>query len=193
MFPPPPGLEQWGHLHSGEDEPEEEAEEEDDDDAASDDDVVRRYHAAARPGPFPMGRWGCGCIVLLRCSRCGCGGRIGLPTPPHRLQLVFLLRHAAARVASASGETHTGRGSQTAEVSAATGYAPHGDGEAEPWPSELNTLDYGKFLQVSTDKRTVRYTGDGMHNNDVGAIQVRESKSQCPFAFTPSQAKRFTT
>ena len=31
-----------------------------------------------------------------------------------------------------------------------------GDGEAEPWPSELNTLDFGKFLQVSTDKRTVR-------------------------------------
>jgi hypothetical protein len=80
--------------------------------------------------------------------------------------------------------------SQTAGVSTATGYAAHGDGEAEPWPSELNTLDFGKFLQVSTDKRTVRYTGDGMHNNDVGAIQVRESRSHAsPFPFPPLTGK----
>ena len=57
---PPPGMEQWGHLHSNEDEPEEEAEEEDDDDAPSDDDVVRR---PVRPVPFTASE--CGCVVLL--------------------------------------------------------------------------------------------------------------------------------
>jgi hypothetical protein len=31
----------------------------------------------------------------------------------------------------------------------------------------------GRFLRVSTDKRSVRYEGEGMHTNDVGAIQVR--------------------
>jgi len=46
-------------------------------------------------------------------------------------------------------------------------------------PSEFNTLNYGKFLEVSTDKLSVKYTGEGAHSNDVGAIQAN-----CPI---PSQ------
>src|SRR5690349_7051400 len=41
----------------------------------------------------------------------------------------------------------------------------------QPSPSELNTSNHGPGLEVSKDRLTVRYTGEGRHNNDVGAIQ----------------------
>eukprot|EP00959_Pyramimonas_sp_CCMP1952_P147842 3094026-Pyramimonas_sp.AAC.1 len=44
--------------------------------------------------------------------------------------------------------------------------------EEEEGPSQFNTLNYGNFLEVSTDKLSVRYVGDGAHDNDVGAIQA---------------------
>lgn len=39
----------------------------------------------------------------------------------------------------------------------------------------LNTALHGTFLEISDDKRTVRYTGSGSHNNDVG---VRSAKKK---------------
>jgi len=54
------------------------------------------------------------------------------------------------------------------------------DGSEERVPTELNTLNYGNFLKVSTDKRSIRYVGDGAHGNDVGAIQSNHPvPSQC--------------
>lgn len=43
---------------------------------------------------------------------------------------------------------------------------------AELPPTELNTAVTGYGLEVSKDKLTVRYTADGRHSNDVGAIQA---------------------
>eukprot|EP00894_Picocystis_sp_ML_P001856 jgi/Pico_ML_1/52373/g3085.t1 len=39
-------------------------------------------------------------------------------------------------------------------------------------PSELNTKNTGSFLEISRDKCTVRYTGHGSHDNDVGSVQA---------------------
>jgi hypothetical protein len=44
--------------------------------------------------------------------------------------------------------------------------------EAEEAPSELNTRNYGGFLEVGKDKLSVRYTGHGQHGHDVGSIQA---------------------
>ncbi|KAK9806165.1 hypothetical protein WJX72_003712 [[Myrmecia] bisecta] len=41
----------------------------------------------------------------------------------------------------------------------------------EPCSTELNISNFGSFLEVSKDKLTVRYTGNGAHTNDVGSIQ----------------------
>lgn len=38
-------------------------------------------------------------------------------------------------------------------------------------PSELNTKNCGKFLEVSKDKLSVKYIGKGDHDTDVGVIQ----------------------
>ncbi|KAJ7522175.1 hypothetical protein O6H91_19G086200 [Diphasiastrum complanatum] len=43
--------------------------------------------------------------------------------------------------------------------------------EEEASPTHLNTSTCGHFLVVSTDKLSARYTGEGRHGNDVGAIQ----------------------
>lgn len=43
--------------------------------------------------------------------------------------------------------------------------------EGEEEPTYLNTSTCGHFLVISTDKLTARYTGEGRHGNDVGAIQ----------------------
>ncbi|EIE19632.1 SPRY-domain-containing protein [Coccomyxa subellipsoidea C-169] len=48
---------------------------------------------------------------------------------------------------------------------------PDDDEEEEPLASHFNTNNFGNFLDVEKDKLTVRYTGQGAHNNDVGAIQ----------------------
>ncbi|BDA46674.1 Ran-binding protein 10 [Coccomyxa sp. Obi] len=48
---------------------------------------------------------------------------------------------------------------------------PEDEEEEEPLPSHFNTNNFGNFLDVEKDKLTVRYTGQGNHNNDVGAIQ----------------------
>ncbi|KAK9796681.1 hypothetical protein WJX73_008447 [Symbiochloris irregularis] len=45
------------------------------------------------------------------------------------------------------------------------------DSDAEAVSTEFNTSRFGTFLEVSKDKRSVRYTGNGAHDNDVGAIQ----------------------
>eukprot|EP00877_Chromochloris_zofingiensis_P000059 jgi/Chrzof1/10053/Cz04g25140.t1 len=42
----------------------------------------------------------------------------------------------------------------------------------DPVPTELNTSNHGPSLEIGKDKLTVRYTGDGRHPNDVGAIQA---------------------
>lgn len=39
-------------------------------------------------------------------------------------------------------------------------------------PKELNTKNTGSFLEISRDKCTVRYTGHGSHDNDVGSVQA---------------------
>eukprot|EP00242_Pyramimonas_sp_CCMP2087_P016646 CAMPEP_0198207392 /NCGR_PEP_ID=MMETSP1445-20131203/10846_1 /TAXON_ID=36898 /ORGANISM="Pyramimonas sp., Strain CCMP2087" /LENGTH=406 /DNA_ID=CAMNT_0043880401 /DNA_START=223 /DNA_END=1439 /DNA_ORIENTATION=+ len=53
------------------------------------------------------------------------------------------------------------------------------DDEEEEAPTELNTLNFGNFLEVSTDKLSVRYVGEGAHSNDVGSIQAnRPAPSQ---------------
>ncbi|KAF8693429.1 hypothetical protein HU200_038823 [Digitaria exilis] len=45
--------------------------------------------------------------------------------------------------------------------------------EAEPLPSELNTVNSsGLFAVVSTDKLSVRYLGDHNHGHDVGVVQA---------------------
>ena len=44
--------------------------------------------------------------------------------------------------------------------------------DAEEEPTQLNTSTCSLYLVVSTDKLTARYTGDGRHGNDVGAIQA---------------------
>lgn len=43
--------------------------------------------------------------------------------------------------------------------------------EVEEEPTHLNTNTCSLYLVVSTDKLTARYTGDGRHGHDVGAIQ----------------------
>lgn len=45
--------------------------------------------------------------------------------------------------------------------------------EAEPAPSELNTVNSsGLFAVVSTDKMSVRYLGTPHHGHDVGVVQA---------------------
>ncbi|KAK9826873.1 hypothetical protein WJX81_006034 [Elliptochloris bilobata] len=44
-------------------------------------------------------------------------------------------------------------------------------GAEEPASSEFNTASFGNFLEVAKNKLTVKYTGNGQHPNDVGAIQ----------------------
>ncbi|KAG0575397.1 hypothetical protein KC19_5G001400 [Ceratodon purpureus] len=44
--------------------------------------------------------------------------------------------------------------------------------DVEEEPTHLNTNTSSLYLVVSTDKLTARYTGDGRHGNDVGAIQA---------------------
>ncbi|GAQ84119.1 spla ryanodine receptor domain-containing protein [Klebsormidium nitens] len=46
------------------------------------------------------------------------------------------------------------------------------EGAEEEAPSELNTRNYGGFLEVGKDKLSVRYTGHGQHGHDVGSIQA---------------------
>ena len=43
--------------------------------------------------------------------------------------------------------------------------------EEEELPTHFNTTKSLQFLVISTDKLSARYTGDGQHGNDVGAIQ----------------------
>eukprot|EP00897_Mesotaenium_endlicherianum_P001531 jgi/Mesen1/1405/ME000130S00492 len=50
------------------------------------------------------------------------------------------------------------------------------DGEEEG-PMELNTMHCGHFLEVSKDKLSVKYIGNGTHGNDVGSIQANR---RCP-------------
>ncbi|XP_073396003.1 ran-binding protein M homolog [Physcomitrium patens] len=47
-----------------------------------------------------------------------------------------------------------------------------GEEEVEEEPTHLNTSTCSLYLVVSTDKLTAKYTGDGRHGNDVGAIQA---------------------
>lgn len=42
----------------------------------------------------------------------------------------------------------------------------------EPLPSELDPSTRGSFLEVQKNKLSVRYTGPGVHQNDVGSIQA---------------------
>lgn len=44
--------------------------------------------------------------------------------------------------------------------------------EQELQPTDLNTSNHGHGLEISKDKLTVRYVGEGRHDNDVGAIQA---------------------
>ena len=45
--------------------------------------------------------------------------------------------------------------------------------EAEPAPSELNTVNSsGRFSVVSTDKLSVKYLGSHHHGHDVGVVQA---------------------
>lgn len=39
-------------------------------------------------------------------------------------------------------------------------------------PTEFNTGNHGPGLEVGKDKLSVRYVGDGRHDNDVGSIQA---------------------
>lgn len=50
--------------------------------------------------------------------------------------------------------------------------APDEEDDVEEEPTHLNTNTCSLYLVVSTDKLTVRYTGEGLHGNDVGAIQA---------------------
>lgn len=49
---------------------------------------------------------------------------------------------------------------------------PSEEGPEGSFPTELNTKNTGSFLEISRDKRTVRYTGQGSHDNDVGSVQA---------------------
>ena len=42
----------------------------------------------------------------------------------------------------------------------------------EPLPSELSPSSYMHGLDLSKDRLTIRYVGEGRHGNDVGAIQA---------------------
>ena len=44
--------------------------------------------------------------------------------------------------------------------------------EQEPAPSELNPANCGSFLDITKDKLTARYAGNGAHSNDVGSVQA---------------------
>ncbi|CAI5984697.1 unnamed protein product [Closterium sp. NIES-64] len=54
-------------------------------------------------------------------------------------------------------------------------------GDSSPWeseepePTELNPSKCGQRLLLSKDKLSVTYTGNGTHNNDVGAIQANRA------------------
>ncbi|CAI5463452.1 unnamed protein product [Closterium sp. Yama58-4] len=57
-----------------------------------------------------------------------------------------------------------------------------GGGDSSPWmeseepePTELNPSKCGQRLLLSKDKLSVTYTGNGTHNNDVGAIQANRA------------------
>jgi len=61
--------------------------------------------------------------------------------------------------------------------------------EAELVPTELNPQRCGSFLHVEPDKLKVEYTGDGKHENDVGAIQANHpAPTRCPAPSAPSVA-----
>lgn len=45
-------------------------------------------------------------------------------------------------------------------------------GSEEPEPTELCTNSVGHAIVVERDRLTVRYTGDGRHTSDVGAVQA---------------------
>jgi hypothetical protein len=46
--------------------------------------------------------------------------------------------------------------------------APHAAAAA---PDAFNTAQHGPGLEVGKDKLSLRYVGDGRHDNDVGSIQ----------------------
>ncbi len=54
-----------------------------------------------------------------------------------------------------------------------------GDGddemEEEEAPTHLNTSTCGHFLVITTDKLCAKYTGEGLHGNDVGVIQGNQA------------------
>jgi hypothetical protein len=39
---------------------------------------------------------------------------------------------------------------------------------SEVWPSLFNTREKTHFLEISQDRRTIKYTGKGLHSHDVG-------------------------
>ncbi len=44
--------------------------------------------------------------------------------------------------------------------------------QSEPLPTELDPATRGHYLEVQKDKLSMRYTGAGQHQNDVGSIQA---------------------
>ena len=47
--------------------------------------------------------------------------------------------------------------------------------QSEPLPTELDPATRGHYLEVQKDKLSMRYTGAGQHQNDVGSIQAKRT------------------